>query len=177
MAIHINLTDNFIVQEHCLGDFVKILIAIFWQNTSSCFQTADWQLAASVGQCQGQAEGICLCSAQCTVHSVHSVHDTRWLSPIAPQAVARRSPCCSHPSPLNRIAIPLLGLVCKKMPFPTRPIQPSSLGRGPPPPGEDPLQWMTNQNLCQAMRQLVSLLKQADSVFGDLEVSGEGFVW
>ena len=62
------------------------------------------------------------------------------------------------------------------MPFPTRPLQPPSLGKGPPPPGEDPLQWVTNQNLCQAMRQLVSLLKQADSVFGDLEVRGEGCV-
>ena len=65
---------------------------------------------------------------------------------------------------------------CNKMPFPTRPLQPSSLGRGPLPPGEEPLQWVTNQNLCQAMRQLVSLLKQADSVFGDLEVRGEGCV-
>ena len=69
------------------------------------------------------------------------------------------------------------GLVCNKMPFPTRPLQPSSLGRGALPPGEDPLQWMSNQNLCQAMRQLVSLLKQADSVFGDLEVRVERVMW
>ena len=32
---------------------------------------------------------------------------------------------------------------------------------------------MSNQNLCQAMRQLVSLLKQADSLFADLEVRAE----
>ena len=61
-------------------------------------------------------------------------------------------------------------VVCNKMPFPTRPLQPTSLGRVPPPPGEDPLLWLSNHNLCQAMRQLVSLLKQADSLFADLEV-------
>ena len=129
-------------------------MAIFWQNTSSCFQTC-YECRRPVS---GSSEGNL------------PVHDTDWLSPIATQAVARRSPCGWHP-----IASPA-GLVCNKMPFPTRPLQPSSLGRGPPPAGEDPLQWMTNQSLCQAMRQLVSLLKQADSVFGDLEVRGEGCV-
>ena len=52
--------NSFIVKEHCLEDLVQIRMAIFRQNTSSCFQTADWRRAASVGQCQGQArESAC----------------------------------------------------------------------------------------------------------------------
>ena len=121
----------------------------------TCLKTADWRRALSVGQCQGQAEGICLCSTPTSF------------------PLSRRSGG-TQPSRLTPNLFP--GLVCNKMPFPTRPLQPPSLGKSPPPPGEDPLQWVTNQNLCQAMRQLVSLLKQADSVFGDLEVRGEGCV-
>ena len=125
------------------------------------FVFSYWPCCASVGQCQGQAER----ESACARHPLQ-------LSPIAPHiAVPGRSPRGSHSIFLH----PRTGF-CNKMPFPTRPLQPSSLGRGPLPPGEEPLQWVTNQNLCQAMRQLVSLLKQADSVFGDLEVRGEGCV-
>ena len=92
------------------------------------------------------------------------------LSPIAPRQ-------CRHAA-LAADTFDLFNftsqVVCSKMPFPTRPLQPACLGRVPPPPGEDPLLWVSNHNLCQAMRQLVSLLKQADSLFADLEVRAEG---
>ena len=37
-------------------------MAIFWHIMSSCFQTADWRRAVSVGQCQGQAERESACA-------------------------------------------------------------------------------------------------------------------
>ena len=92
------------------------------------------------------------------------------LSPIAPRQ-CRHAALAADTFDLFNFASQV---VCNKMPFPTRPLQPASLGRVPPPPGEDPLLWVSNQNLCQAMRQLVSLLKQADSLFADLEVRVEG---
>ena len=96
------------------------------------------------------------------------------LSPIAPRQ-CRHAALAADTFDLFNFASQV---VCNKMPFPTRPLQPASLGRVPPPPGEDPLLWVSNQNLCQAMRQLVSLLKQADSLFADLEVRVEGgIVW
>lgn len=105
-------------------------------------------------------EGICLCTTP---------------TPAFPYRASHRSGG-TQPSRLTPDLFPSLTGFCNKMPFPTRPLHPSSLGRSPPPLGEEPLQWVTNQNLCQAMRQLVSLLRQADSMFGDLEVRGEGCV-
>ena len=92
------------------------------------------------------------------------------LSPIAPRQ-CRHAALAADTFDLFNFAFQV---VCNEMPFPTRPLQPVCLGRVPPPPGEDPLLWVSNHNLCQAMRQLVSLLKQADSLFADLEVRVEG---
>ena len=92
------------------------------------------------------------------------------LSPIAPRQW-RHAALAADTFDLVNFASQV---VCNKMPFPTRPLQPACLGRVPPPPGEDPLLWVSNHNLCQAMRQLVSLLKQADSLFADLEVIRKG---
>ena len=93
--------------------------------------------------------------------------DTHQLSPIAPQW---RDAALSADTQF----VPWTGLQQNAFPHATAPTPLS--WKGPASSWEDPLQWVTNQNLCQAMRQLVSLLKQADSVFGDLEVRGEGCV-
>ena len=142
-----------------IDDVVQTQKATFWHLTSPCFQTADWRRVSC--ECRpvsgSSREGICLCTTPTPAFPYRASHRSGGTQPL------RLTPNLFH-----------LGLVCNKMPFPTRPLQPSSLGRGPPPPGEEPLQWVTNQNLCQAMRQLVSLLKQADSMFGDLEVRGKG---
>jgi len=56
------------------------------------------------------------------------------------------------------------------MPFAVRPITPTVLSAGPVPEhvGNE-FDCVTNYTLAQAMRQMASLLKQADDIFGDLE--------
>ena len=56
------------------------------------------------------------------------------------------------------------------MPFPVHPISPTSLSRAVvcDTSGEE-FTCVANNTLAQAMRQMVSLLKQANDIFGDLE--------
>ena len=56
------------------------------------------------------------------------------------------------------------------MPFPVYPITPTSLSRSvvSDSSGEE-FTCVANNTLAQAMRQMVSLLKHADDIFGDLE--------
>ena len=56
------------------------------------------------------------------------------------------------------------------MPFPVHLITPTSLSRAPVPDiGGNEFDSVANHTLTQAMRQMVSLLKQADDIFGGLE--------
>ena len=56
------------------------------------------------------------------------------------------------------------------MPFAVRPITPTALSLGPVPENiGNEFDCVMNHTLAQAMRQMVSLLKQADDIFCDLE--------
>ena len=58
------------------------------------------------------------------------------------------------------------------MPFVQRQVDPVHLaGRKIPESIENPLECVSNQTLCDAMRQLASLLKHADTMFSDLELN------
>ena len=58
------------------------------------------------------------------------------------------------------------------MPFVQRQVYPVHLaGREIPESVENPLECVSNQTLCDAMRQLASLLKHADTMFSDLELN------
>ena len=58
------------------------------------------------------------------------------------------------------------------MPFVQRQVYPVNLAGRPVPTNiENPFECVSNQTLCDAMRQLASLLKHSDTMFSDLETT------